>query len=613
MTHGSSKRSSAPRPGFGRGGGPVEDARDIKKTIRRLLTYLKPYTWQLVLVTVFVLLGTVLNLLGPMLFGQAVDLYIIPRDLDGLGRLVLILLGIYLGANITSAITGYIMLGISQKLIRDIRFNLFAHLQMLSMDYHDEHETGDLMSRMTNDTDAINQVLSNGMTQLVTNILSLIGILIAMFLLSWQLAIASLLVIPLMVIITGTIAKRSREAFRSVQMNLGKLNANAEENISGVRVVKAFAREDETIREFQKVNEENREAGIKAESITALLMPLINIMRSFSVALIAGVGGYLALGGVVSVGVIVAFMTYMGNFFQPLRSLAQLYNQLQSALAGAERVFDVLDSMPKVKNKANALPLPRIKGSVVFEDVSFSYEEGKPVLEHVSLEAKPGDTIALVGPTGAGKTTIISLLSRFYDVDEGRILIDGHDIRDITAESLRGQLGIVLQDTTLFTGSVMQNIRFGRLDATDEEVYQAARLANADHFIRRLPEGYDTIISEQGSNFSQGQKQLFAIARAILADPAILILDEATSSVDTRTEMHIQEALLRLMEGRTAFVIAHRLSTIREADHVLVINDHRIIEQGDHDSLLEQEGFYHNLYMSQFKRAQDLAEKKIAS
>jgi ATP-binding cassette subfamily B protein len=320
-------------------------------------------------------------------------------------------------------------------------------------------------------------------------------------------------------------------------------------------------------------------------------------------------GGWLALQGLVAVGIITTFVLYIRNFFSPLRSLAMLYNTLQSAIAGAERIFEVIDTQPEVKDAPGAEPLPAIEGRVVFKGVSFAYEPDKPVLTEVDLDAKPGQTIALVGPTGAGKTTIVNLLSRFYDVDAGAIAIDGHDLRDVQKASIRSQLGIVLQDTFLFSGTVMENIRYGRLDASDEEVVEAAKIANADRFIRLLPEGYETSVSEQGSNFSQGQRQLIAIARAVLADPRILILDEATSSVDTRTEMHIQEALLRLMEGRTAFVIAHRLSTIREADEVLVINDHRIIERGSHDELLAMEGFYYNLYMSQFRRAETLAAK----
>jgi ATP-binding cassette subfamily B protein len=409
-----------------------------------------------------------------------------------------------------------------------------------------------------------------------------------------------------MLFITGQITSRSRGAYRNVQRNLGMLNAVMEENIAGIRVVKAFAREADTLAEFVEVNAANRQAGIKADVITASLGPMFTTMGILTIAITAWFGSWLALRGLVSVGVIATFVVYIMNFFRPMRAIAMVYNQLQSALAGAERIFVVLDESPTVEDAPEARPLPRIKGEVRFEQVTFEYKPGQPVLTDISLEARPGQMIALVGPTGAGKTTIISLLSRFYDVTGGAIYVDGQDIRTIQQDSLREQLGIVLQDTFLFSDTVLENIRYGRLDATEEEVRAAAKLANADRFIGLLPQGYRTQLSEQGHNFSQGQRQLLAIARAILADPRILILDEATSSVDTRTELQIQEALLRLLEGRTAFVIAHRLSTIRKADQVLVINDHRIIEQGTHEQLLVQGGFYHELYVSQHRRAEAL-------
>jgi ATP-binding cassette subfamily B multidrug efflux pump len=594
--------------GHGPGRRPtIEDAHNQWETISRLVKYLKPYRVSLAAVSLLVLVGTLLTLVGPLMLGVAVDKYIIPGDIPGLVRLGALLLVAFLASSAAS--TGYsiVMVNIAQKLIKDIRADLFGHIQTLSMGFFDSHETGDLMSRITNDTDAINRVLSSGLVQLISNILQLSGILVAMFILNWQLALGALVIVPLTLLVTGTLASRTRSAFRSVQFNLGALNAFAEENIAGVRVVRAFAREQETIAQFRAVNERNRDVGIAAERVIALLMPIITVMSTVAVAIIAGLGGWMTLRGIVSVGVLVSFVTYIQQFFQPLRQLAQLYNQLQSGLAGAERIFAVMDTLPSVEDAPDAEPLPRIAGHVEFEDVCFAYEPGKPVLCNVSLEAKPGQTIALVGPTGAGKTTIINLLSRFYDVDEGTIRVDGHDIRTVKQESLRRQLGIVLQDTYLFSGTVMDNIRYGRLDASDEEVIEAAKLANADQFIRRLPHGYQTEVSEQGANFSQGQRQLLAIARAVLADSAILILDEATSSVDTRTEMHIQDALLRLMEGRTAFVIAHRLSTIRQADQVLVVNDNQIIERGTHEELLAQQGFYYDLYMSQFQRAQELA------
>jgi ATP-binding cassette subfamily B protein len=594
------------RGGGGHGGMSAESAKDQKGTLLRLLRYLKPYRATVAGVSILVVLSTVLTLAGPLLIGIAVDRFIIPGDLSGLLRLGIMLLVVYIAASATTMVYGVIMVNISQKLIMNIRSDLFGHVQKLSMAYFDQHVSGDLMSRITNDTEAINRVLSNGLVQLASSLLQLVGILVAMFVLSWQLALGSLIVLPLTIIVTGLITSRSRVAFRSVQKNLGGLNAYAEENISGARVVQIFAREQETIDHFKKVNEQNRDAGIEAEKITALLHPLMSVMSTVAIAVIAGLGGWLAIMGVVTVGVIVAFLAYIRQFFQPLRSLAQLYNQLQSGLAGAERIFEVMDANVTVADKPDAIPLDRIRGQVEFENVTFAYEEGKPVVQDVNMTVEPGQTIALVGPTGAGKTTVINLLGRFYDVQEGAIRVDGLDIRDVQQATLRRQLGIVLQDTYLFSGTVMENIRYGRLDATDEEVLEAAKLANADQFISRLPQSYDTEVSEQGSNFSEGQRQLLAIARAVLADPAILILDEATSSVDTRTEMQIQDALLRLMEGRTAFVIAHRLSTIREADQVLVIHDQRIIERGTHEELIDQGGFYNNLYMSQYRRAQQL-------
>jgi ATP-binding cassette subfamily B multidrug efflux pump len=495
--------------------------------------------------------------------------------------------------------------GLGQRLVADIRAVLFKHIQSLSMAYHDNHRVGDLMSRVSNDTEALNSALSNGLTEFSSNILMFGGIMISMYWLNWQLALGTTLILPIMLWITGEVTRRSRQSFRNVQRNLGALNTVMEENIAGLRVVKAFAREADTVEKFMAANAASRDAGIKADVIIASLGPMFTTMSTITIAATALLGGWLALRGIVEVGVIATFVVYIMNFFRPMRAIAMLYNQLQSAMAGAERIFEVLDEQPQVQDAPEAKPLANIQGHVVFEHVSFEYEPGKPVLQDVSLEARPGETIALVGPTGAGKTTIISLLSRFYDVTAGSITIDGHDIRSIQQASLRSQLGIVLQDTFLFSGTVMENIRYGRLDATDEEVIHAATLANADRFIRLLPQGYQTHVSEQGHNFSQGQRQLLAIARAILADPRILILDEATSSVDTRTEIQIQEALLRLLEGRTAFVIAHRLSTIRNADQVLVINDHRIIERGTHESLLAEGGFYANLYQSQYRRFEE--------
>jgi ATP-binding cassette subfamily B protein len=578
-----------------------ESAQNAQGTIRRLLEYARGYGRQLTIVILLVIVSTAAGLVGPILLGQAIDQYITAHNQTGLRQIVLWMIGIYIAGGIAAIIHSLLMVSIGQRLVADIRAELFAHLQTLSMAYHDQHKVGDLMSRVTNDTEAINRVLSNGLIQFITNILLLGGIMVSMFLLNWQLAIGTLILLPLMLFITTVITRRSRVAFREVQQNLGAMNAVMEENIAGIRVVQAFARANDTVAQFEQVNAQNRTSGTKADIITAALGPMFTTMSTITIAATALLGGWLSLRGIVTVGVIATFVVYIMNFFRPMRSIAMLYNGLQSALAGAERIFAVLDTMSSVPDLPGARPLANINGAVEFDHVTFSYEPGKPVLRDVSLSAAPGQTIALVGPTGAGKTTIINLLSRFYDVAAGTISIDGQDIRAVQQASIRRQLGIVLQDTFLFSGTVMENIRYGNLDASDEDVRAAAKLANADWFIRRLPHGYQTQVSEQGHNFSQGQRQLLAIARALLADPRILILDEATSSVDTRTEMQIQEALLRLMEGRTSFVIAHRLSTIRKADQVLVIDNGRLIERGTHEQLLAQGGFYHQLYMSQYR------------
>ena len=602
----STDKDNKGRVRLGTGGGhglTGETAQTPMTTIKRVFGYARPYQGRLILVSVLVIINTLASLAGPILIGKAIDDSVAVGDLAGLLQTGLAMLVVYLVGGAAAIVYGILMVTIAQKMVAVMRADLFGHLQTLSMAFHQQHQAGDLMSRVTNDTEAINRVFTNGLIEFVTNILQLAGIMVAMFLLNWQLAIGTLIIMPMMVLITMFITRLSRAAFREVQFNLGALNAAAEESISGIRVVQAFSRAEDTIAHYEKVNAANRKSGVRANIITASLGPMFTTMSTITIAATVFLGGWLSLQGLVTVGVLATFVIYIMNFFRPMRSIAMLYNFLQSALAGAERIFEVLDTGPLVRNVNDAVELIHVHGQVTFEDVTFGYEAEKPVLADISLQAEPGQTVALVGPTGAGKTTVIALLSRFYDVDQGRILIDDVDIRQMTQESLRRQLGIVLQDTFLFSGSVMENIRYGRLEATDDEVYAAAKVANADWFIRRLPDGYQSQISEQGHNFSEGQKQLLAIARAVLADPGILILDEATSSVDTRTELMIQEALLRLMEGRTAFVIAHRLRTIRTADQVLVIDDGRIIERGNHDSLLADEGHYYNLYMSQFRHS----------
>jgi ATP-binding cassette subfamily B multidrug efflux pump len=602
------QRDSSPkseqRPTF-HGRGPfsarIEKAADPRRALWRLLPYLKPFKLVLAVVLVCVVVYTLLGLLGPYLMGVAIDRFIAGKDFAGLGQLALLMLVTYLANNLIQAATNWLMAHISQRALKKLRRDLFEHLQSLSIHFFDTNPPGELMSRLTNDIDAINQAVSQNVTALFASILSLGGILAAMFVLNHWLALATLVVIPIMYWFTNSIARFTRKGFRELQKRLGEFNSIAEEAISGQKVVKAFQRNDTVIAAFRQQNEAVFKAGIYANTYAMLLMPLTGVLGNFFVIVLAGLGGWLALQGLVSVGVIATFISYGQNFINPLRQLANMYNAIQAALAGSERVFEIMDTPVEVEDAVEPLPLGTIRGDVRFENVVFGYQPDLPVIKNMTLEAKAGQTIALVGPTGAGKTTIINLLTRFYEIQSGQISVDGKDIRKVPKAELRRQLGLVLQDTFLFADTVLENIRYGRLDATDEECIQAAKTADADHFIHQLPQGYQTRLAERASNLSQGQRQLLAIARAILADPAILILDEATSSVDTRTELRIQKGLLKLMQGRTSFVIAHRLSTIRDADNVVVIDHGEIVEQGSHHNLLEKRGFYHHLYLSQFK------------
>jgi len=589
--------------------GKIEKARDPRRTLARLLPYLGAFKAALGLVFVLVILYTLLGLIGPYLMGVAIDRFISTKQLGGLPPLALWMLVAYLLTNLFQAAADWIMADVSQRALKEMRRELFEHLQSLSLSFFDRNPAGELMSRLTNDIDAINQAVSQNVTSLFASVLSMAGILIAMFVLNVWLALASLLVVPIMFWFTNFVARYTRRGFRWLQKHLGELNSVMEESISGQKVVKAFRRNESALEDFRRQNKEVFRAGVYANSYALLLMPITNVLGNFFVIVLAGFGGWLALQGLVSVGIIATFISYGQRFIQPLRQLANMYNSIQAALAGAERVFEILDTQPEVVDAPDAAPLDALRGDARFEAVNFGYRPDTPVIKGMSLEARAGQTVALVGPTGAGKTTIINLLTRFYEVDGGRITIDGADIRQLKKADLRRQLDLVLQDTFLFADSVLENIRYGRLDASDEECFQAARLADADHFIRQLPQGYQTQLSERASNLSQGQRQLLAIARAILADPGILILDEATSSVDTRTEARIQKSLLRLMAGRTSpsaplrtsFVIAHRLSTIRDADQIMVIDNGEIVEQGTHQELLERRGFFYHLYVSQFK------------
>jgi ATP-binding cassette subfamily B multidrug efflux pump len=578
----------------------VARAKNPRGAVTRLATYFSGFRAGLAVVGACIVVYTVAALFGPYLLGVAIDRFIAARDASGLPRIALLMLGAYALSNALQLGASWLMAGISQRALQRLRAELFGHLQTLPLAYYEARPAGELMSRLTNDIDAVNQAVAQNVTALLASTLSMVGILVAMFVLDRRLALASLLVVPLMLWFTRYVTVYTRKGFKELQRHLGGLNGVMEESLGGQRVVTVFRRNESVIASFRARNEEVYRAGVYANTYALLLMPLTGVLGNLFVIVLAGLGGWLALAGLVSVGVIATFISYGQGFVQPLRQLSNLYNTLQAAVAGAERVFEVLDEPAEV-DAGDAPAAATVRGEVAFEHVTFGYLPGTPVLTDFSLVAQPGQTVALVGPTGAGKTTVINLLTRFYELDAGTIRIDGTDIRALKKHDLRRKLGLVLQDTYLFGVSVMENLRYGRLDATDAEVVRAAELADADHFVRQLPQGYATVLSERAGNLSQGQRQLLAIARALLADPAILILDEATSSVDTRTEARIQASLLRLMHGRTSFVIAHRLSTIRDADQVVVIDGGRIVERGTHDGLLAQRGAYYRLYTSQFK------------
>lgn len=578
----------------------VEKSKDARGTLLRLWGYIERQRWILIGSTILVIITSIVGLLGPYLMGMAIDTYIIKHDLPGLARLLTLMVATYAVGAAGTWLQSYLMAGMAQYAVREIRKDLFARLQMLPVRFFDQRSHGEIMSRLTNDVENISNILATSFSQLISSLISLVGVVIFMFILNVPLAIISLLVMPITFFLTRFIAKHTRQGFRETQQTLGSLNGLIEETITGERTVKAFVREQTTIEEFSMVNRKLQKVSLRARIFASFMGPLMNMVNNLGLAIVACSAGWLAVQSLATVGEVAAFVNYSGRLAFPLNQIAQMFNSIQSALAGAERVFEIMDETPET-DAPDALALEHIRGEVTLDQVNFGYDPNVPVLNHVSLHAQPGQMIALVGPTGAGKTTIANLLTRFYDIDSGSIQIDGRNVREVKKDDLRLKLALVLQDNFLFADTVMANIRYGRLDATDEEVIAAAKLANADLFIHRLPHGYQTMLTERGSNLSQGQRQLLAIARAILADPDILILDEATSNVDTRTEKHLQEALLRLMKGRTSFVIAHRLSTIRDADQVLVINGGEIIERGTHTELLARQGFYYRLYMSQFK------------
>ena len=582
-------------PGGRFNGGPIIKPKNQKQTLLRIWSYLRVQKLELTSVVIFVIISTLLSLVGPYLIGKTLDDYIVKLDVSGAIRMSLILAGVYIASSLLTWFQTFVMIRVSQKTIRRIRQELFEQYQSLPLSFFDKKQQGDLMSRMTNDVENLNAALSQSVIQIVSSFLTIVGTAFALFYLDWRLALVTLIVIPLIVLATKQIIKRSSVNYKSRQRDLGQLNGYIEETISNADIITLFGKEKQTLAEFKEANEKLRVSAMSADTISGFMGPINNFMNNLGLSLVIGAGAILAVTSSLSIGVIAAFVTYTRQFFRPINQLSNLLNTFQAAVAGSERVFEILDEAQEVADIANAKMKSKFSGDVAFEQVEFAYEENKPVLCGIDFHAKAGETVAIVGPTGSGKTTIIQLLTRFYDATGGRILLDGESIEHYQMKNVRDHVGVVLQDTYLFSGTVRENIRFGKLTASDEEVEKAAKIAYAHNFIKYLPEGYDTVLSSGGLNLSQGQRQLIAIARAILEDPDILILDEATSSVDTMTEVHIQKGLNNLMQGRTSFVIAHRLKTIENADQILVIKDGKILEQGNHHSLMNHDGFYATL------------------
>ena len=580
--------------------GKLPKTKNLLGTLKRIWLYLAERKGLLSFTLFLVAVSAALTLLGPYLIGIAVDEYIVEINMDGLLTLLGILAIIYALNSVVIWLQNYFMIGIAQSTVYAMRKHLFQRLHLLPIRFFDRSQHGELMSRLTNDLENVSRTLNSSVIQIFSSVLTLAGTVAFMFYLSPQLTLITLTIIPLLYFGMKWITTRTRKFFREQQRNLGDLNGYIEEIISGQSVVKTFSQEEKVIDQFKVKNARLKKSGYWAQAYSGFIPKLMNVLNNLSFAIIALAGGILALNNLVSIGVIVTFTQYSRQFTRPLNDLANQYNTLLSAIAGAERVFEVMDE-DQEERASITNQLPPVKGHVEFNHVSFSYEDDGQTIHDVSFSAQVGETIALVGPTGAGKTTIINLLSRFYDPNEGKITIDEHDVSYVTRESVRQHMGFVLQDPFLFQGTIRENIRYGKLDATDDEVIEAAKLANAHSFIIKLEKGYDTVLSQEGGGISQGQKQLLSIARAILARPKILILDEATSSIDTVTEIKIQEALARLMSGRTSFVIAHRLNTIQQADQIVVLNEGRILEKGTHQSLLQEKGFYYELYNGHLK------------
>ncbi|MDK0566085.1 ABC transporter ATP-binding protein [Clostridium perfringens] len=599
------------------GGGPraVEKAKDFKGTMKKLGVYLKPYSLSIAIVILFAIGSAAFSIVGPKILGKATTKIFeglvqkisgVPDasiDFGYIGNIAMILVALYLVSSLFGIIQSFIMSGVAQKVSYNLRKQISEKMDTLPLNYFDTRTNGEVLSRITNDVDTVNQTLNQSLSQIITSVVTLIGVLIMMFSISWIMTLATFIILPVSMVLISLVVKKSQKYFKSQQEYLGHLNGQVEEVYGGHNIMKAFNREEASTKDFDELNNTLYKSAWKSQFLSGMMMPIMSFVGNLGYVLVSILGGWLTIKSVITVGDIQAFIQYVRSFNQPIAQMAQVANIMQSTAAAAERVFEFLDEEDEVKDPVNSVDPSEIRGEVEFEDVHFGYNPDKIIINDFSVDVKPGQKVAIVGPTGAGKTTIVKLLMRFYDINNGSIKIDGHDIRDFKRADLRNLFGMVLQDTWLFNGTIMENLRYGRLDATDAEVKEAAKAAHVDHFVKTLPDGYNMILNEEASNISQGQKQLLTIARAFLKDPKLLILDEATSSVDTRTELLIQKAMEKLMEGRTSFIIAHRLSTIRDADLILVMKDGDIVEQGNHEELLEKGGFYSSLYNSQFEQS----------
>ncbi|WP_438348730.1 ABC transporter ATP-binding protein [Paenibacillus sp. FA6] len=620
MSENNREHKPARRSGGGHPGGPPgvvmpgEKAKDFKGSLKRLVRYLGPRKVKLMFILLMAILSTLFSIVSPKILGKATTKLFegimgklngidgAAVDFDYITQILLVLAGLYIISAMFSYAQQYLMAGVAQKVVLDMRTQINSKLSRLPLKYFDSKTHGEILSRATNDVDNISTTLQQSLTQLITSVVTIVGVIVMMLTISPWLTLITIVTLPLSILVVKGVASRSQKYFMGQQKSLGDLNGHVEEMYTGHKIVKAFGREEQSMKDFDEINEKLYHSGWKAQFLSGMIMPLMSLVSNFGYVLVCVVGGIFVTNKTITIGDVQAFIQYTRQFSMPIAQTANIANVIQSTIASAERVFELLDEEEEIPELQNAKTIQYPQGAVQFEHVKFGYKEDAILIEDMNIDVRPGQTIAIVGPTGAGKTTLINLLMRFYELNDGAIKIDGVNIADMKRGDLRSKFGMVLQDTWLFNGTIRDNIAYGREGATEAEIIEASKAAHADHFIRTLPDGYKTVLNEEASNISQGQKQLLTIARAILANPSILILDEATSSVDTRTEIHIQKAMNELMKGRTSFVIAHRLSTIRDADLILVMNHGSVIEKGNHEELLKQDGFYADLYNSQFSK-----------